>query len=316
MGRAGLWRLLDVAGIIGAEQGLAADLDRLIEAQVKAGNLLEAGCYSIGGKKFWHLSSPALVWEFNITTKKWNERWSLKNGVYGRTRATGGHPAFNKWLAATSNRATCSITTIPTSPKTARRCCSGSNPDPVRDFPQQLGSRAPTSISIWASAKRRQLPDDVLGAAAGSGGVVRLTVNQTSQAKTGDEVQVAGVLGTTEANGTAPMTWSTPRISSCRASKFVNAYISGGTATDITAASRRGQSAMRDLGSKDGGATFDNPSIRSLGRRARSSARAPPSRTAARRDRPASAGASISPIPSIAASLGGHDVVRSARGEP
>jgi hypothetical protein len=55
-----------------------SDLDRLIEAQVKAGNLLEAGCYSIGGKKFWHLSSPAWSWEFNLSTKKWTERWSLK----------------------------------------------------------------------------------------------------------------------------------------------------------------------------------------------------------------------------------------------
>jgi hypothetical protein len=74
------------------------DLDRLIEAQVKAGNLLEAGCYSVGGKKFWHISSPAWSWEFNLSTKKWNERWSLKAGVYGRWRATCGHPAFNKWL--------------------------------------------------------------------------------------------------------------------------------------------------------------------------------------------------------------------------
>ena len=47
------------------------DLDRLIEAQVRAGNTLEAGCYAFGGKKFWHLSSPAWTWEFNIATQKW-----------------------------------------------------------------------------------------------------------------------------------------------------------------------------------------------------------------------------------------------------
>jgi hypothetical protein len=74
------------------------DLDRLIEAQVVAGNVLEAGCYAYAGKKFWVLSSPAWTWEFNVSAGKWNERWSINAGNWGRWRATGGHPAFGKWL--------------------------------------------------------------------------------------------------------------------------------------------------------------------------------------------------------------------------
>jgi len=75
------------------------DLDRLIEAQVRAGATLEAGCYIIQGKKFWTISSPSWSWEFNLSSQKWNERWSLNtSGMQGRWRATGGHPAFGKWL--------------------------------------------------------------------------------------------------------------------------------------------------------------------------------------------------------------------------
>jgi hypothetical protein len=65
--------------------------------------------------------------------------------------------------------------------------------------------------------------------------VVRLTVNQTSQAKTGDEVQVANVLGTVEANGTFPLTVVDATHIELQGTKFVNAYISGGVAIDITA---------------------------------------------------------------------------------
>src|ERR1700761_307760 len=54
-----------------------SDLDRLIEAQVKAGNQLEAFCYMFAGKKFWGLSSPGGTWEFNLGTSNWNERFSL-----------------------------------------------------------------------------------------------------------------------------------------------------------------------------------------------------------------------------------------------
>ena len=44
------------------------------------------------------MSSPNWTWEFNLSTQKWNERWSLNGGVYGRWRGVAGHPAFNRWL--------------------------------------------------------------------------------------------------------------------------------------------------------------------------------------------------------------------------
>lgn len=75
------------------------DLERLIEAQIKAGATLEAGCYFVGAEKFWTLSSPAWTWEFNIRTAQWNERWSLQtSGIYGRWRGRFGHPAFSKFI--------------------------------------------------------------------------------------------------------------------------------------------------------------------------------------------------------------------------
>lgn len=76
------------------------DLDRLIEAQSRAGNVLEASVYQFAGKKFWAISSPAWTWEFNLGSQQWNERQSLNlaTGAQGRWRATGGHQAFGKWL--------------------------------------------------------------------------------------------------------------------------------------------------------------------------------------------------------------------------
>ena len=86
------------------------DLDRLIRAQVNAGNTLEASCYAFAGKKFWALSSPAWSWEFNVGAGNWNERWSLASGLQGRWRSTGGHPAFGKWLCGdTQSGAICFI---------------------------------------------------------------------------------------------------------------------------------------------------------------------------------------------------------------
>ena len=75
------------------------DLQRLIKAAYVAGETLEADCYVGSGKKFWRLSSYDWTWEFNLTTKKWNERTSLlATGLFGRWRAAGGHPAFGKWI--------------------------------------------------------------------------------------------------------------------------------------------------------------------------------------------------------------------------
>ncbi len=76
------------------------DLDRLIAIEIRAGRLINAGCYAFAGKKFWTLSSSLWTYEFNLNTKKWNERVSLIPALaqYTRWRGIGGHPAFGKWL--------------------------------------------------------------------------------------------------------------------------------------------------------------------------------------------------------------------------
>lgn len=62
-------------------------------------------------------------------------------------------------------------------------------------------------------------------------GLIRVTLASTSDYATGDRITIAGVVGTTEANGS----WVVTRISNSQldlqSSSFVNAYVSGGTIT-------------------------------------------------------------------------------------
>lgn len=75
------------------------DLDRLIQAVgIANADTLQASCYIEGGKSFWALSSPTWTWEFNINTKRWNERASLSAGLFGSWRAVGSLLAFGKWM--------------------------------------------------------------------------------------------------------------------------------------------------------------------------------------------------------------------------
>jgi hypothetical protein len=241
------------------------DLNRLIEAQARAGNQIEAGCYSIGGKKFWSLSSPAWTWEFNLSTKKWNERQSWKAGQYGRWRARGGHPAFGKWLVGDQQSGNLlfvdDLNYTENGSPFLYRIESGA----VRDFPQeQRIARADFDFVMGVGQAVGNYAMTVLSAAAGTGGVVRLTVNSTSQAKTGDKVQVVGVTGTTEANGVAPMTVVDANHIELQGVPFVHAYVSGGVATDLTAPPGASNPVCAISCSKDGGQTYDIPSIRSL----------------------------------------------------
>lgn len=70
------------------------DLDRLIQAVTNKDDL-EAYVYTEGGHSWWGLSTPSWTWEFNLVSKKWNERQS-----YGETRWRGTQPvyAFGKWI--------------------------------------------------------------------------------------------------------------------------------------------------------------------------------------------------------------------------
>lgn len=244
-----------------------ADLDRLIQAQVEAGNLLEAGVYIFGGKKFWALSSPAWTWEFNLSTQKWNERWSLAtSGNFGRWRFTCGHPAFNKWLGG--DQQTGDLIWIDTTNRTENgavmlfRMESG----PIADFPNQIRiARADFDFIMGVGDAVANVLANVSGAASGIGGVVRLTVNNTAQMATNDTGVVSGVTGTTEANGTWPLRIIDQTHVELVGSVFANAYISGGTLIDVTAPPNEINPSVAISMSKDGGNRWGNPLIRYLG---------------------------------------------------
>jgi hypothetical protein len=245
------------------------DLDRLIEGQVRAGNLLEAGVYAYGGKKFWALSSPAWTWEFNLSTNKWNERWSLSvaTGSFGRWRFTCGHPAFNKWLGgdqAGGNLLWIDVTNFSENGAVLLfRMESG----PVADFPNLLRiARADFQFDKGVGIAVANVLVNVFGAAAGTGGLVRLTVSNTARMATNDTGIVSGITGTTEANGTWPLRIIDQTHVELIGSVFVHAYVSGGTLVDVTSPPNEINPAVAISLSKDGGNRWGNPLIRYLGK--------------------------------------------------
>jgi hypothetical protein len=242
------------------------DIEKLIEQQVRAGNTLEASVYAFAGKKFWVLSSPAWTWEFNISTKKWNERSSLAGGAYGRWRATGGHPAFNKWLMGDTQ--TGNLFWLDNSNYTENgapqlfRIESG----PVRDFPNSIRiARADFDFVMGVGTNVANTITTVLGAAANPGGLIRLQVANTAQMSANDTVNVVNVLGTTEANGAWQITVVDPTHIDLQATVFAHAYVSGGQVTDVTAPSGQVAPTVAISCSKDGGYTWGNPLLRQLG---------------------------------------------------
>lgn len=253
------------------------DLNRLIETAVKAGQTLEAGCHIVGGKKFWRLSSPNWTWEINLSTKRWHERSSLKAGQYTRSRMVGGHPAFNRWIVGDAQSGNLLYPDAASNTENGAPLLFRIESGPVRDFPQEMTiARADFDFVTGVGLELGNYVMTVLGAAAGTGGVVRLTVDQTAKAKTGDQVNVAGVTGTTEANGAWGIVVVDANHIELVGSAFVHAYVSGGTATDVAMPPEGVIPQVAVSCSKDGGFTFDNPSLRSLaaqgrGARARAS---------------------------------------------
>ena len=244
------------------------DLDRLIEKQNTLGNILEASCYILQGKKFWVLSSPGGTWEFNLGTQQWNERTSLNLTTFqqGRWRASGGHPAFGEWLCGDTQSGTIAffddtVITELGAPQLRRIESS-----PVNSFPDRLRvARADFSYSTGAGLAARSLVMTITNAVAGTGGIIRLTVNSTILVSTNDTVLVSGVTGTTEANGTFLCTVIDATHIELQGTAFVNAYISGGTATDVTAPTNVQNPQIAVSWSDDNGVRWKNPVVRSLG---------------------------------------------------
>ena len=243
------------------------DLDRLIETEIKEGEKLEASCYIAAGKKFWVLSSQDWTWEFNLQTGKWNERQSLgSTGQFGRWRARGGHPAFGKWLCG--DELTGNLLYIDednfTENGAVQLCRIESGP--VRDFPGQIRvARADFDMVLGSGIAVGNLTMGVSDAVSGTNGVVRLTVNSVFQAQAGDICIVSDVTGTTEANGTWPITIIDATHIELQGSEFVNAYVSGGTVIDLTSPPNAVAPSIAVSMSKDGGLNWGNPLIRQVG---------------------------------------------------
>lgn len=255
------------SGQLGQIKVSPPDLDRLIEAEIRAGAMLKAGAYIASGKKFWVLSSPDWTWEFNLQTRKWAERQSLTSaGVYGAWRGVGGHPAFGKWLVGDAQTGNLLWLDDTNPTENATPMLYRVESDLVKKFPaQQRVARADFDFVVGVGQAVGNVATEVLGTAAGEMGVVRLQVTSTARMITGDVAKISGVEGTTEANGN----WSINVIDAThidlQATVYANAYTSGGTVTDLTTASNAQNPVVAISMSKDGGVNLGNPLIRPLG---------------------------------------------------
>jgi hypothetical protein len=263
----GVYWMTPGSGLSGGVKVSPPDLDRLIEAQVKIGNPLEAGTEITSGKKFWTLSSPAWTWEFNLQTRKWTERWSLTSaGVFGRWRARGGHPAFGKWLCGDEQTGNVLFMddTNPTDAGTFMLWRMESLP--CSKFPaMQRIAGADFNFVVGVGQAVGNVTTTVSGAAAATDGGIELTVMSTSRMQDDDIVNVNGVTGTTEANGNWPVTVIDATHLELQGSHFVDDYVSGGTAIDLTSPPNAVNPSVAISMSKDGGNTWGNPWVRSLG---------------------------------------------------
>jgi len=243
------------------------DLDRLIEKQVNAGGLLEASVYMFAGQKRWVLSCPGGTWEFNLNTQRWNERMSLNQatGQFTRWRATGGHPAFGKWLMGDTQSGNLLYLDDTNYTENGAVQLFRMESGPVNDFPDQIRiARADFDFVMGQGIVQGNILMSVQGAAAGNNGVVRLTVNNTAQVNTGDIGVISGIVGTTEANGTFPLTVIDATHVEIPV-QFQNAYTSGGTVVDQTATPNQINPQAAISLSKDGGSTYSNPRVRAVG---------------------------------------------------
>jgi len=240
------------------------DLDGLIQA-VADKSLLEMSVYMSRGHAFVLLSSSTWSWVFDLNTDKWAERNSYQ---MARSRITGGISAFNKWLCGdtlTGNVQEISSSAFDEvgSPFRARFESA-----PVLKFPvgERIG-RADFNFVTGVGVAVGTRTMYVLGTAPGTLGVVRLTVPSTALVHEGDAVNVAGVLGTTEANGTRPIHVVDATHLELIGTTFVNAYVSGGTLTILSPQDPIETDPVVEISwSDDGGQTWASPLIRPLGK--------------------------------------------------
>lgn len=262
---------------IGYDKVSPPDLDRLIEAQNRLGNTLEAYCYIVQGKKFWGLSCPDWTWEFNLSTLKWHERSSLDaNGNFKRWRASGGHPAFGKWLVGDTMSQYLHFVDDTMNDENGAVLRVRLESGPVADFPnQQRVPRADFNFVVGMGQPTKALAMNILGAASGNGNQIRLMVLSTARLVNGDNATVAGVTGTIEANGIWPLQVIDGQHVELVGSAFVHAYVSGGVLTDLTTPPNVKDPTVAISWSDDNGITYRNPRNLPLGQVAQGNIRIP-----------------------------------------
>lgn len=238
---------------------------------------MRAGVYIFAGKKVWVISSAMWTWTFHLNSQKWFERASLTaNGSRGQWRGVGGHLAFDKWLMGDqqstaivfiddTNAADILIQDPTTWVTSAIRMMMRIETGMVDRFPVRTRvARADFHFVQGVGLPVAARMVTVLGAIAGTGGVVRLTVNSTLGVNTGDTVTVANVAGTVEANGT----WTASVIDGTHLeinAVFVHAYTGGGTVTDLEILPDLTNPTVAISWSDDGGVSWRPPVLRHLG---------------------------------------------------
>lgn len=239
------------------------DLDGLIEA-VTDKTTLEMSVYISRGHAFVQLSSSTWSWVFDLNNSRWAERNSYN---LTRSRITGTVNAFGKWLCGDTASGNVQQITSSVHQETNNPFRFRLESGPVEKFP--VGARVGradfnfvTGVGFTVGAR----VSTVSGAVAGTAGRIRLTVNSTAFYDNNDVVTVAGVGGTTEANGTWPILLIDSTHIELQGSTFTNAYTSGGTATLLTPIDPIETDPRVEISwSDDGGQTYSAPLVRKLG---------------------------------------------------
>jgi hypothetical protein len=141
---------------------------------------------------------------------------------------------------------------------------------PVRDFPNQIRiARADFDFDFGTGMVVGTVSSPVVGATAGTNGVVRLQLMQTTGMNTGDILNVSGITGTMEANGSFNGTVIDATHVELQGTVFVDPYVGGGVVVDVTAPPNAVSPQVAISLSKNGGVHWGNPLIRAIGQQSK-----------------------------------------------